>query len=596
MAEGRADDPTNKDPAMLEELSISSLGVIDEATLELGPGLTVVTGETGAGKTMVVTALGLLLGARADSGSVRQGAGQARVEGRVRLDSQADVARQAAEAGAEQDDQSLLLARTVSAEGRSRARAGGVGVPATVLARWAADLVVVHGQSEQHLLLSPARQRSCLDAYGGVQLEAIRARYVEAFDRLGAVSDELDDMVTLARERARELDLLEAGLAEIAEVDPQPGEDIELVAEESRLAHADGLRRAADEARLILSGDDASPDNFDALSLVSLARKSLDAERHHDSRLDVLAGSLEAASYALVDAAADIAAYATGLETDPTRLAWAQERRAALGALQRKYGETIDDVLSWAAESAQRVSELDNDETKIENLRAEQEVQRLRVAEHGAALTERRAAAAQRLEKSVTAELSGLAMPHASFVVERAALDIPGQEGLDEISFLLSPHRGAESRPLQRGASGGELSRVMLAIEVCLAGTQPVPTMVFDEVDAGVGGKAAVEVGRRLARLARSVQVIVVTHLPQVAAFADVHYIVRKSSDGTVTTSGVTALDAAGRRHELSRMLAGLEGSDSALAHADELVALAVAERTASIDEPVASSAGEGSV
>ncbi|MBA2574176.1 MAG: DNA repair protein RecN [Actinomycetota bacterium] len=566
---------------MLEELSISSLGVIDDATLELGPGLTVVTGETGAGKTMVVTALSLLLGARADSGSVRQGAAQARVEGRVRLVPEADVAQQAAEVGAEQDGESLLLVRTLTAEGRSRARAGGAAVPATVLARWAADLVVVHGQSDQQLLLSPARQRRCLDAYGGARLDKARTRYSATFDRLRAVSADLDDVVTRARERARELDLLKLGLAEIERTDPQPGEDVELVAEESRLAHADGLRRAADEARLFLSGDEASLGDSDALSLVALARKSLDAERDHDGRLDSLAADLEAASYALVDAAADIASYATGLETDPARLGWVQDRRGDLSALQRKYGDTIGDVLNWAAVAAKRVEELSDDDVKIEHLRDEQQRLQGQLVEHGAALSEQRAMAARTLETSVTAELCGLAMPHASFMVGQTALDIPSRDGLDEIGFLLCPHRGADPRPLQRGASGGELSRVMLAIEVCLAGSQPVPTMVFDEVDVGVGGKAAVEVGRRLARLARSVQVIVVTHLPQVAAFADVHYIVSKSSDGSVTTSGVAALDEAGRRRELSRMLAGLEGSDAALAHADELVALAYEERTA---------------
>ncbi len=566
---------------MLEELSISSLGVIDDATLELGPGLTVVTGETGAGKTMVVTALGLLLGARADSGSVRQGATQARVEGRVRLVPEADVAQQAAEAGAEQDGESLLLVRTLSAEGRSRARAGGAAVPATVLARWAADLVVVHGQSDQQLLLSATRQRRCLDAYGGARLDKARVRYSAMFDRLREVSAELEDVVARARERARELDLLKLGLAEIEATDPQPGEEMELVGEESRLAHADGLRRAADEARLLLSGDDALLGSSDALGLVSLARKSLDAERHHDPRLDALATDLEAASYALVEAAADIASYATGLETDPARLAWVQDRRADLSALQRKYGDTVDDVLAWARDSAQRVDELSNDDARVEHLRAEQQGLQEELAGLGAALSEQRAAAARRLERSVTVELSGLAMPHASFMVGQTTLDTPGRDGLDEISFLLSAHQGAEPRLLQRGASGGELSRVMLALEVCLAGNQPVPTMVFDEVDAGVGGKAAVEVGRRLARLARSVQVIVVTHLPQVAAFADVHYVVSKSSDGRVTTSGVAALDEEGRRRELSRMFAGLEGSDAALAHADELVALADEERTA---------------
>jgi DNA repair protein RecN (Recombination protein N) len=565
---------------MLEELFISALGVIDEAGLEFGPGLNVVTGETGAGKTMVISALGLLLGARASSGAVRQGAGRARVEGRVHLDPGSPVARRALEAGADLDDDSLILARTVTAEGRSRASAGGVAVPAALLSSLAADLVVVHGQSDQHFLLSPGKQRDYLDTFGGSDLIAAREHYSDTFDRLTAVTADLEAIVGKARERAQEADLLRFGINEIGALAPRVGEDLELRAEELRLGHVDGLRRAADEARLALSGDDDT-EATNALGLVALARKSLEAEREHDDQLSAIAELLAAASYGLADAAADLSSYADALETDPIRLAVVQERRARLGALLPKYGDTIDEVLAWRDQAEARVAELDDGTGRADDLRAEQRSLTSSLGALGGALSTARATAARDLETLVTSELSALAMPHAGFLVSQTALAEPGRDGLDEITFQLAGSPGADPRPLQRGASGGELSRVMLAIEVCLAGTRPVPTMVFDEVDSGVGGKAAVGVGRRLARLARDVQVVVVTHLPQVAAFADRHYAVVRSGDGRVTTSGVTLLDDAGRRQELSRMLAGLENSQTALAHADELVELARAERGA---------------
>jgi DNA repair protein RecN (Recombination protein N) len=562
---------------MLEELSIRSLGVIDSASLELGPGLNVVTGETGAGKTMIVTALGLLLGARADAGAVRTGAARARVEGRFVLPPDSSVVDLAAEAGSELDEDSLLVSRSVSSEGRSRATAGGAGVPASTLGRLAAELVAVHGQSDQQLLLRASRQRECLDAFAGAEAMLLAA-YRATDARLRQVSAELDDIVGAARERAREADLLRYGVAEIEQAGPVDGEDVELQAEEARLGHADALRLAAEQARAALSGDETALDTVDALGLVSAARKSLEAERDHDPQLAALADTLAAASYALADVAADISSYAGSLETDPARLAWVQERRAALTALTRKYGDSVADVLAWSTQAARRLQALEGDDARIDQLRTEQHdltAERLRLGER---LRGVRTAAASELSQRVTAELTGLAMPEAAFSVRLAPLAEPGRDGLDEVTFELAASAGAPLRPLQRGASGGELARVMLAIEVCVAASSPLPTMVFDEVDAGVGGKAAVEVGKRLARLARSAQVIVVTHLPQVAAFADHHYLVVKSSDGSVTTSGVTALGEEARRTELSRMLAGLEDSTAALAHADELVELARAE------------------
>ncbi len=565
---------------MLEELSISSLGVIADATLDLGPGLNVVTGETGAGKTMVVTALGLLLGARADSGVVRENAGRARVHGTVRLTDHPDVAKRAVDAGADLDDGVLILGRLVQAEGRSRASAGGASVPVGTLAGLSSQLVVVHGQSEQQELLQPARQRRTLDNFGDIRHQQALSDYRAAFDELRVVSADYDDVVSRLRERTQEADLLRLGLSAVEALDPQPGEDAALVAEETRLGHANGLRLAAEQARSAISADELDPGGRDALGLVAAARKQLDTERDHDPRIAELADALASVSYSLVDVATDLSSYVDSLDSDPARLGWVQDRRAALATLTRRYGETVDDVLAWSSEAARRLLTLDDDDSRVQQLRERREELRTDVASLGAALTRSRQVLADDLSGRVTTELGGLAMPDASFTVELAPLDSPTVDGLDEVLFVFSAHAGAPPRPLQRGASGGELSRVMLAIEVCLAGTRPVPTMIFDEVDAGVGGKAAVEVGRRLARLARSVQVIVVTHLPQVAAFADQHYVVVKSSDGTVTTSGVSRLDDAGRRRELSRMLAGLEDSDTGLAHADELVEIAQAERS----------------
>ena len=568
---------------MIEELRIRSLGVIDESVLELGPGLSVITGETGAGKTMLVTALGLLLGGRADAGAVRTGARAARVEGRFAAD---DELRAAVDdlGGEPDDDGSVLFARQVSAEGRSRAYAGGASVPVGSLSTLTDALVAVHGQSDQHRLLRQEAQRDALDRFAGDPVTTPARDYADAYRRLRAVERELDEVVRSARERAREADLLRHGLTEIESVAPQPGEDQHLAAEEQRLGFADTLRTAAEQAREVLSSDDGSAD---ALGAMAVARRSLEGVREHDPQVAGLADRLAEASYLLSDLAADVASYASGLESDPARLAAVSERRASLTALTRKYGEDIDEVLAWSLGSARRLLELDDTDDRIARLRAERDDLRATLGGLAAAMSAARHDTARRLGDLVTVELTLLAMPHARVTVCVRSRDDPdglevdgrtvrfGPDGVDDVELLLSANVGADPRPLAKGASGGELSRVMLALEVVLAGTSPVPTFVFDEVDAGVGGKAAVEVGRRLAMLARTSQVVVVTHLPQVAAFADRHVVVQKSSDGLVTTSGLQVLDDEARVRELSRMLAGMEESETALAHAEELLATA---------------------
>ncbi|MEV8291190.1 DNA repair protein RecN [Streptomyces niveus] len=572
-------------------MRIRSLGVIDDAVVELSPGFTAVTGETGAGKTMVVTSLGLLLGGRADAALVRIGAKAAVVEGRLTMAADAPAARRAEEAGAELDDGALLISRTVSAEGRSRAHIGGRSVPVGVLAELADDLVAVHGQTDQQGLLRPARQRQALDRYAGDAVAAPLATYTDAYRRLRAVATELAELTTRARERAQEADLLRFGLNEIAAVEPRPGEDTELAAEAERLGHAEALASAAALAHAALAGNPEDPsEGGDATTLVGGAGRALEAVRSHDPALAALADRMGEIAILLADVAGELAGYADNLDSDPLRLAAVEERRASLTGLTRKYGQDIDGVLAWAEENAARLTELEGDDDRIGELTAEHTTLLGELSSLAQALTDARTEAAARFAEAVTAELASLAMPHArvSFAVTQTedpdGVEVDGRvvaygpSGADEVELLLAPHPGAQPRPIAKGASGGELSRVMLAVEVVFAGSDPVPTYLFDEVDAGVGGKAAVEVGRRLAKLAKSAQVVVVTHLPQVAAFADRQLLVEKRHDGSVTRSGVTVLEGEERVRELSRMLAGQENSETARAHAEELLATARAD------------------
>ena len=572
---------------MLEEVRISGLGVIDDAVLELSAGFTALTGETGAGKTMVVTALGLLFGGRADPARVRPGAARAAVEGRLLVSP--EVAREVEEAGGDLDEDGtvLVLSRSVSAEGRSRAFAGGRSVPVSLLQVLADDLVAVHGQADQQQLLKPGRQRDALDRFGGSELAVLLSDYRRVFARHRAVREELEALTLAERERAAEAETLRLGLAEIEAAAPVAGEDAALLSEDERLSNADALHAAAAAAHEALAGDPASSsvDSSDVLTLLGMAGRALDPVRSHDPVLAGLAGRLSEAAYLLSDVAADLASYTESLDSDPARLAAVQERRATLGRLTRAYGgghlhaADLAGVLDWAKQAGARLSELEGDTGKITALAEEEADLATQVGSLAADLTALRAAAAGRFAAEVTDELTDLAMPHAALSVVLSELDEPGPYGADDVEIRLAAHPGAPPLPLHKGASGGELSRVMLAIEVVFAGADPVPTFVFDEVDAGVGGRAAVEVGRRLARLARSSQVIAVTHLPQVAAFADNHLVVEKSDDGLVTASGVMRLDQPGRIRELSRMLAGLEDSEFGQAHAEELLALAAHER-----------------
>jgi DNA repair protein RecN (Recombination protein N) len=560
---------------MIEELRIFDLGVIREATLDLHPGLTVVTGVTGAGKTMIITGLGLLLGTRADPGAVRTGAERARVEGRFVL-SDDELAQRVLDAGGQLDDDELLVARHVTSAGRSRAYVGGAQVPAGVCADLAESLLTLHGQSEQVKLASPDRQRQLLDSYAGAELGSVLDRYRRLYEERRAAGARLASLQAQEQSRARELDLLHFGLREIEKVDPQPQEDVNLAAEAARLEAVDDLRTAAATAMAALSGDDS--DIPGAVGLLAVARKAMDQPARHDPAAADIGQRLADTSYAVADLAADVARYLDDLTADPGRLEWIAARRSELASLTRKYGSTLSEVLTWGADAAARLVELESSDQTITEL-ADQLV-RLdnELGVLAAELSRLRTGAAAGFAAAVMGELGALAMQHARLEFHVSPVE-PGPFGHDHVELLFSANPGGELRSLAKVASGGELSRVRLALEVVLASGRRSGTFVFDEIDAGVGGKVAVEIGRRLATLAQHAQVVVVTHLAQVAAFADRHFVVVKSDDGEVTTSGVARVGQPQQAAELARMMAGSEATESALAHARELVGVAAEAR-----------------
>jgi DNA repair protein RecN (Recombination protein N) len=557
---------------VIEEISISNLGVIGEARLPLGPGFTALTGETGAGKTMVVTALGLLLGERSDSSVLRQDAGSAVVEGHWQIDPSGAVADRVRDAGGDMDDGELILGRSISREGRSRAIVGGRTTPVSVLNEIGQQLVVVHGQSDQVRLRSATAQREALDRFAGSEISAVLGDYQDTYRRWQGNQGELDILVAERDRRSREAADLRLAMTEIEEAAPRRGEDAELAERAERLTNLEDLRLAAAQAHELISSDNAD-EARDALALLETARRQLERVSEHDQALVGIGEAIANASFIVSDLAVQLASYLSGLDADGAReLAAVQERRAELAVIARKYGPSLDEAIDYLDSGSARLLELDNDSDRIDSLRAEVEADRARVIDLAGRLSGVRRGYAIRLSERVTNELKALAMQDARILVEVTDRQEYSLSGKDAVSILLAPHSGAEPRPLGRGASGGELSRVMLAIEVVIAGSDPVPTFIFDEVDAGVGGASAIEIGRRLARLSRTAQVIVVTHLAQVAAFATNHLRVVKDSDGNVTASSVQQLHGDERIQEMARLLSGLSDSESGLAHARELI------------------------
>ena len=586
---------------MIESLHIEDLGVIEKADLVLSPGLTALTGETGAGKTMVLTSLGLLLGQRAESTIVRTGAERALVEGVFTLDGASPAARRAAEAGAELEDDQLIVSRTVPASGRSRAHLGGRAVPSAVLSEVGAHLVSVHGQGDQFRLRSASAQRRALDSLGGPGHAALCRRYAEAYRARQAAAEALEEWRAGARARRAEATRLRSRLAAVERLDPGPGEDARLAAEAARLERAEDLRRAASAARAALAGDEEAVVSQapDVLALIAAAERALAPVHDVDPVLSTLARRMRQLAIDSADIAAELGEYLDSLSADPERLARVQDRRAALTRVLREVGdgeqiEDIDALLAFCARIAERLAELDGPRDASAALTGALAEADERLDRCAAELSAARRALGERLEEAVTGELEGLRMRGARLSVAFEPLAEAGPTGAEAVTLLLTAHPGAPALPLGKGVSGGELSRIVLALEVVLAeagehereaaGTRR--TLVFDEVDSGVGGRAALEVGRRLARLARSTQVVVVTHLAQVAAWAATQLVVLKeqapAGDGAGGGAGpgpagrtrtrVAAVEGAEREKELARMLSGHEDSDAALWHAAELL------------------------
>ena len=562
---------------MLTELHIARLGVIDDATLELGPGFTAVTGETGAGKTMVVSGLGLLLGDKAGNRLIRHGAPQALVEGRLRVDEQLDAA--VAELGGAVDDGDVILTRIVTPS-RSRAQVGGVQVPLTALSRTVGERITVHGQAGQLRLGTPERQRQMLDAFAGGEFGSILDGYRRDFARYRACTAERESLLRESQARARELAMLEFGLAEIAKADPRPREDEDLLAEARKLQAVDDLRASARRAIVALAGDDETfPEEPNALGLVATARTMVEAIAGDDPQVAPLASRVCEAGYLLSDAAGELASYLGGLDADPNRLEWIAGRLSELQGLTRRYGETIDEVLAWGERAARDAATLSGSDDRIAELTATLHDLDASLRARAERMTELRTVAAVELAERVERELAALAMPRARLRFEIAALPGLAAHGRDQVTLLFSANPGSPPAPLAKVASGGELSRLRLGLEVVLASSSDGHTFVFDEVDAGVGGAVALEIGRRLARLARHAQVLVVTHLAQVAAFADHQFVVEKADDGQVTRSGIRSVTGDARVDELARMMAGLDGSAASRAHAEELLRAAAGDR-----------------
>lgn len=550
---------------MITSLGIKNIGVISSANLEFGAGFTALTGETGAGKTMVLTALGLLLGSRADSSTVRTGSQQLLVEGRI-SNSSIVLSERLSELGCDTSEEEILINRTVSSDGRSRAAIGGASVPVSVLEEITSELVTIHGQSDQTRLRSIARQREALDLFGGDAINIAKADYQTSFRRHQELQSRIARMQSASEADQLRLESLKLKISDIEALGSALGELSEVSEQINRMSNVESLRAAATSAHNTLSSEDDS----DAIELLSKATKYLDGSV--DPELKKLAGQLSDITSMASEVSGNLASYLADLDADPKALDQLLGRKAELIAVERRYGIELDELITMLPALQAEVLDLDSSDEQIEQLEMQFAALESQLAAQAATLTKVRQEAAKLMSERVSEELAQLAMASARLEVQITPANSFEAEGADRVEFMLASYAGSEARSLSKGASGGELSRIMLAIELVLVAGQFLPTMIFDEVDAGVGGQAAVELGRRLKKLSESTQVIVVTHLPQVAAFADHQIRVAKDSSGEITESSVESLSQEQRQHELARMLSGNPDSEVALEHAKELL------------------------
>ena len=558
----------------LEEISIRSLGVIESSNIQFKPGLTVLTGETGAGKTMVLTALGLVLGSKSDSDLVRAGQERAVVTGRFSVPLQ--IQDEILASGGEVEDDCVVITRTLSSQGKSRVLVGSAVSSAAAVSSFAQSLVEIHAQSSSSKLMKPAVSRELLDRYGGIDL----TQYQEIFSQYQEISLRIQELKNQLLQRDKEIDLLTEFAQEFSKLSPVSGELVKIENEIAKLGSVEQLNQVVSSTLNLLEDEDLS-----ALNLLQQMRKSLDSVAGKDRDLDQITERFTESLLNLQDISSDLTSYLSSLEADPSRFAQLQDRKSALSSLLKRYGRGSDKELAFEELIAdglgakQKLADLSGGSDRITELEKQKLDIFSKMKISAVKLADDRKIAAEKLSKLVTSEIRNLSMPNSQFVISQSTLDSdkPGSYtayGLDEIAILFSAHAGATPLPLSKVASGGELSRVMLALEVVIAEAEPIGTYIFDEVDAGVGGKAAVEIGRRLAKLSKSAQVIVITHLPQVAVWADNHLVVKKSESGSVTQSDVKEMSADERKVEIARMLSGQEDSQTAQEHASELLTI----------------------
>lgn len=567
---------------MLTDLTIRDLGVIPESAVEFSPGLTVLTGETGAGKTMVVTGLRLLVGGRSDPGRIREGAQKAVVEGHISLDSLPDdsvaaVRATVAEAGGEADENDeILLARQVSTKGRSRAWVGGRTSSAAVLAEVSGEVIAIHGQNDQLRLLGADEQRAALDRFGGSDHRKLLEKYRSTYRSWRDLRKDLAERTEKRRELAMRADQLRFAIEEINAVNPEVGEEERLTSAVRRVEDVDTLRDSGRSALDLIDGSETE-DTDGASGLLGRAQQLLGGTE--DQVLDGLEERLATVTTMLSDISVELGQFLESLPDEDESLDDLMNRINDIRGLTRKYAPDVEGVLKWRDKASRQLDALDVSEDTLTALAEAVDTEERNLSRYSKKLTRSREKLARELAEQVTAELKGLAMPNTSLSVSIFSATQFGPDGRDVVEFGLRAFDGVEPRSLATSASGGELSRVMLALEVVLAGGDTGRTLVFDEVDAGVGGRAAVEIGRRLARLATGNQVIVVTHLPQVAAYADSHLHVHKDLGAGGVVSAVQELDRDRRIEELARMMAGLDDTESGRAHASDLFAKAEAEK-----------------
>ena len=558
----------------LEEISIRSLGVIESSNIEFKPGLTVLTGETGAGKTMVLTALGLVLGSKSDSDLVRAGQERAIVTGKFAVPK--DLASQIIDAGGEIEEESVVISRTVSTAGKSRVLVGGVVSSAAAVSSFASSLVEIHAQSSSSKLTKPGVARELLDRFAGIDLTA----YQQTFDQYQQMLRRINELKEQLSQADRQIAELSELADEFAKLNPKPGELVEIENEIAKLGSVEVLNQAVSAALNLFENEDLS-----AVNMLQQIRKSLDQVNGKDKQLDAITERYTESLLNLADISSDLSSYLSQLEADPNRFEKLQDRKASLNSLLKRYGKgndkeaAFEQLLIDGKSAKERIADLSGGDQRVAELQKEADSLFKQLQEHGLALSKLRKVNGEKLSSQVTDEVRSLSMPNASFVIDQTVGDVKNSKsftsnGIDEISILFSAHSGGTPLALNKVASGGELSRVMLALEVVIAEAEPMGTYIFDEVDAGVGGKAAIEVGRRLSRLSKSAQVIVITHLAQVAAWADNHLVVKKSENGLVTQSDVMEVSATERKIEIARMLSGQEDSQTAQEHAGELLAI----------------------